>query len=709
MPVQRKYLQMFLEEGGALLSELDRQIVALEQGAAGPDALQDALRVAHTLKGGAKMVGLENVSRAAHAVETALKSAEAASGPVAPADLSAVLAVLDRVRAALALLAEGRDEEAASLDLSAATSRPSTAPDAAPPSKAGMAEADRPAGAGRVRVNVEKLDVLQNLVDDLSLQALRIQDHMGVFRQAFRGLERMAWDEEDRDFTAAERDAVRRVLRLLGGRGFNAYLEDLHGLDQVVAELQGQVFELRMVPLAEVLDEFHRAVRDLARELGKEVTLGIDGRFTELDKRLLEAIQAPLMHLVRNAVDHGIEAPRERRGAGKPVRGQVTIRAYHKGNAVVIEVEDDGRGLDAEMIRRRAVERGFLGAEEAASLPADEVRYLLCEPGFTTRDAVSEVSGRGVGLDVVKVQVEKLKGSLVVQSEPGRFSRFRMYLPLSISSLSAVVVGAGGDRYALPALFVDRCVKVDAAALAARDGSWVHEGRVLPVVSLARTLGAERPPVTGRTGLVVLQFRSRTMVLQVDRLEAEREIVLKPLGGHLRDVPFVLGASFLGDGPPVPVLNVVDLHARWPSLEASCRFEAGTAGSPRRVLVVDDSVTTRHMEQNVLEALGFQVLLAADGLEAWELLGRERVDLVLTDIEMPRLGGLDLCRRIRATPATAGLPVVAVSHRVDAEDLEAGTRAGLDAYLRKDRFSRRALAATLDGLLRGTGSGRAPG
>lgn len=425
----------------------------------------------------------------------------------------------------------------------------------------------------------------------------------------------------------------------------------------------------------------------------------IDGRFTELDKRILEAIHAPLMHLLRNAVDHGLETPAERLRLGKPARGTVTIRAYHKGSAVVLEVEDDGRGLDPQAIRRKAVQRGFLDEAAARTMPDRELLYLLCEPGFTTRDAVTEVSGRGVGLDVVKVRVEKLKGSLAMQSELGRYTRFRLFLPLSISSLSVLAVRAGRFPFALPSVFVDRCIHVAAEEVVRDGGTWTYGDKVLPVISLARALGVEPVATSDRLSLVVLQFRGRRLVLQVDGLEMEREVVLKPLGEHLRDAPFVVGVSFLAGGEPVPVLNVLDLYARWAGFEATSRFEGGGPKAAPLVLVVDDSVTTRTMEQNVLQSLGYRVVAAADGLEAWRLLDRQVVDLVLTDVEMPRLDGLELARRIRARPDTAELPVVAVSSRGSDEDLEAGFLAGVDAYLRKDRFSQRTLGETLAGLL----------
>ncbi len=679
--VDPKYLQMFRDEAEDLVDRLIQRVLQLERDPGDRSALQSALRLLHTLKGSARMVGLVDLSGEAHGLETALQEA-AGDGGLDPARVSRFLCDVDRLQRHLGL-------EPPALD---------PAPEAppAPPTAA---------GTGRIRVGVDRIDALQSTVDDLALHHARLANHMDLFCQAFRGLERVVWDEEDRPLSPAERARVRRVIRMLTGRGFGQFLEELHALDQVKGEIQDQVLGLRMVPVDSLFQKFQRMVRDLARELGKEVALSFDGRFTEIDKQLLDALQGPLTHLVRNAVDHGIERPDERLAAGKPRQGVVTIRAYHKGRAVVVEVEDDGRGLDPAEIRAKAVARGISAHPEGLS--DEEALYLLCEPGFSTRDAVTEISGRGVGLDVVKARVEKLEGSLSIHGEPGRGGRFRLYLPLSLSTLSVLLVQAGGWTFGLPSLFVERCLAVSAEALAEEGGGWRYGDRVLPVVSLARAAGGDDQRRPGRLGVVVLRFRNRPMALQVDRLIEEREVVLKPLGNHLRGVPFVSGVTFEPDGTPIPVLNVVDLHARWPSLERTAGFRGlGDPVAPR-ILVVDDSITTRHLEQNVLEAMGFRTVVAADGAEAWDLLQQEPVDLVLTDVEMPRMDGLELTRRIRAETATARLPVIAVSNRGSETDREAGFAAGVDAYISKAEFRQRELRNVIGALLAPDRSGRA--
>ena len=669
MPVERRYLQIFLEEAEDLLRRLDQRLLRLEEHPEDAEALRSAMRLAHTLKGSARMVGLVDVSQAAHTLENLLRAESEREGGFSPESVGALLRAADGIRTRLSGAA-GRP-------------RPSTGPSdgrAAGPGGGPRREArDESGPGGRIRVSADRLDALQTLVDDLVIQEARIMDQLERFWRQVRAR---------RDENASSSPQTWPFNE----RRFEQFLEEASRLDQLVAQLQHQVLELRMVPLGDLLEGFRRTVRDLARELGKEVDLVVDGKLTEVDRRLLDGIQAPLAHLVRNAVDHGIESPDERERAGKPRRGRLVLRAYHRPGAAVLEVEDDGRGLDPDLIRQKAVEKGLIGPDEADGLGDEETFYLLCEPGFSTRESADQVSGRGVGLDVVKVRVEKLKGSLAIQSEKGRFSRFRMLLPLSLSTLSVLVVWTGDTPCAVPSLFVEGCHIVPSDALAQRGGLWNLGGRVVPVVSLARILGAQSKEPAERIGLVVLTFRNRKMVLQVDRLEGEREIVLKPLGEHLRGVPFLLGVSFLPTGEALPVLNVVDLYGRWGELEALYRFEAGPAKRAARVLVVDDSVTTRHMEENLLRHLGFSTVSASNGTEAWRILRQQPVDLVVTDLEMPGMDGLELSRRIRNDPDLSGLPVIVVSNRSSPQDLEAAREAGVDVYIRKDRFRQREFA-----------------
>lgn len=707
MIVARKYLDLFVEEGAELLSKLYDGVLRFEGKGCEKHALDETMRLAHTLKGGAKMVGLDNVSSAAHRLEGALQGLslpEAEPGRVV--DATPFLLLLDEIQAALAVVdAEGQAADS----VPHVVSRPAPAAMESRTLESHGGAGARP--ADRIRVSLERLDDLQNLLDDLSVVQAKILRDARQVRDAFRTVDRVS-GSLDRLPAGAERERLAALLHGVPAQGGTKLLEGAHELAHLAAELRHRVLELRMVPLSELFEEFGRGVRDLARELGKEVSLSIEGHLTELDRGLLEAVQGPMRHLVRNALDHGLETPGEREAAGKPRSGLLSLRAYHKGSAVVVEVEDDGRGLDAQAIREKALSEGFVGEKELGTLADDEVLSLLCEPGFTTSAEVTEISGRGVGLDAVRAQVEQLKGSLSIEGQAGVFSRFRLFLPLAVSGLSALVVRSGGLLCAVPTLFVDQCVKISHAQLAAAGGAIVHRDRNLPVVGLGAFFGG---PEAGRVAgglvsVVVLQCRGRYMALQVDELVSETQTVVKPLGEHLRGVQYVLGVSFLDDEQPVPILNVVDLHLNWAHFETDYAFRPRADARRLRALVVDDSVTTRHLEKLILEGLGYVVLQASDGFEALDCLGREPVDVVLTDVEMPSMDGLDLARTVRERESLSHLPLVMVSNRGEAADVEAGLAAGADAYMRKDSFDQRELGETLNRLLRERGgAGKAQG
>ncbi len=697
MTMNRKYVELFLEEAAELLDGLSEEIRGFEASMEGEPSVRSALRLAHTLKGGAKMVGLDQVSRAAHDMETSLQRAAAVGGPLPPEEASRFLGLLDGIRGILGLLAAGREGEAIALPVAAPSPAGAGGPEAPSPAPP-PASPERRLGSDRVRVGVGRLDELQNLADDLVFQVNRVRADADRAQHALRVVEREL-DRLEESGARVDRAVLSRLSAALGETRQASVTEGLRRLDQMVSAAHELVLDLRMVPLAEVLEDYQRVVRDLGRELGKNVSLEVDGKFTEVDKRLLEQIQGPLMHLLRNAVDHGIESPAEREAAGKPAGGRICLRAYHKGGAVVIEVEDDGRGLDPQGLRGRAVERGLLGADEAAALSDEDSLYLVCRPGFTTRGHATSVSGRGVGLDAVKTQVEKVNGALAIQSRAGEFTRLRMFLPLFLSRLSALVGRAGDARVAIPSVFVDRCLAADVEELARTDGTFRFGDQVLPVVSLERVFGGNKGNGRRRCCLVAMRLRGREMLLQVDELEEEREIVVKPVDGHLAGTPYVLGFSFLSEGTPLVVMNVVDLYARWSELESECRWRPPAERTPPLVLVVDDSVTARHLEQSVLQSLGYRVVAATDGLEAWSLLESQGIDLVLTDVDMPGMDGLELTRRIRSDPTKESIPVVAVSNRSGERDREAGMKAGMDAYLPKDRFTPARLGETVEALL----------
>ena len=496
-------------------------------------------------------------------------------------------------------------------------------------------------------------------------------------------------------------DNLRRLDRDLD-RLAAAAVADGRLLKQVAGPLNDEVHRARMLPFAEACEGLDRMVRDLAQATGKEVELVLEGGAVELDRAVLEGLKDPLRHLVRNAVDHGAELPELRRAAGKPPQARVRVAAALRGARVEVIVEDDGRGLDLDALRRQGRQRGLPETADER-----EVANLIFLPGLSTAAHITDVSGRGVGLDVVKSRLEALHGTAEVAPAPTAGTRFTLTVPLTLTTLRAVLVSAAGQTFAFVGSSVERLVRVgpdDRRTVAGRP-VLARGGPPLPLVSLAAVLGlsAERSQGAGnKVPAVVVCSGDRRVAFLVDELQTEQEIVVQGLGPRVRRLPQVSGATLLPSGQVALVLNAANLlRAAFgaPALAAPAA-EAEPAAPPRkRLLVVDDSVTTRTLEKSILESAGYEVVTAIDGQAAWELLQKEGADLLVSDVEMPRMDGFELARTVRGSKRFRELPVVLVTSRETEQDKARGLEAGADAYVVKSGFDQRNLLQTIAQLL----------
>jgi two-component system chemotaxis sensor kinase CheA len=461
-----------------------------------------------------------------------------------------------------------------------------------------------------------------------------------------------------------------------------------------------------MLPFAQSCAGLDRMVRDLGLSMDKEVDLAIAGGDVEIDRSILEGLRDPLRHMVRNAVDHGIEPPHERRHAGKPARGRVTASAQLRGERVEVTVSDDGRGLVVAAIKRQARQRNV-------PLPPDDrdIAQVLFTPGFSTAqgESATMVSGRGIGLDVVKTQVEALHGKIDVSFVAGHGTRFVLTLPLTLTLIRVLMVSAGGHVFAVNGANVHKLLRVDPAELHPVGGraTLTLDGKVIPAASLRETLGLprlERRQEGARRPVMVLAAEERRVAFLVDELLAEQEVMVQGLGARVRHARNLAGATILPDGAVALVLNAADLvqgviaGGASESLLATVA-RAGEHKRQRRLLVVDDSVTTRSLEKSILEASGFLVSIASDGRQAWEMLQADGADLVLTDAEMPRMDGFQLTAAIRSSERFRSLPVILVTGLETAESKERGMKAGASAYVVKGEFDQPTLLRLVDELL----------
>ncbi len=482
------------------------------------------------------------------------------------------------------------------------------------------------------------------------------------------------------------------------GQEFKDVVGDFEGYltrqSRLTSEIQDKFMRLRMVPLSTLTTRLHRAVRVTARQRGKDAVLVLEGENVEFDKTMLEDMAEPVLHLLRNAVDHGIEAPEVRTRLGKPQQGTIHLRAFREGAQVVIQMRDDGAGLDPQTLRTAVVRGGFGSAEEAARLTDDELYSFIFKPGFSTAREISEVSGRGVGMDIVQTVISRLKGHITTQSNAGQGTTFTMRLPLTLAITRVLMVKAHGETLALPLADVVQVVRIDQGAIERMGGEPVVRlgDQLLPVVRLGEQL--HLPPLPDSAGrllpIVVMQTGEAQVAFVVDELVGGREVVVKTLGSHLRRVHGVIGSTLMGDGSVVLILNPIELVRDQRQPAAAARTVAAPARGPRArevldILIVDDSFSVRRVVANLMKSAGWQPILAKDGLEALNIIQHATTlpDLILLDVEMPQMDGYELTSMLRAQASYRDLPIVMLTSRSGEKHRNKAFEVGATEYLIK--------------------------
>ncbi|NPA12212.1 MAG: hybrid sensor histidine kinase/response regulator [Epsilonproteobacteria bacterium] len=516
-----------------------------------------------------------------------------------------------------------------------------------------------------IRVDVKRLDQLMNLIGELVLAKNRLIKIYNDVEERYEG---------------------------------EKFLEELNqvvsSISIVTTDLQIAVMKTRMLPIGKVFNKFPRLVRDLARELGKKVKLIIEGEETELDKSIIEEIGDPLVHMIRNAVDHGIEPPEERKAKGKPEEGTIWLRAYNEGNMIVIEIKDDGRGMDPNVLKQKAIEKGIITPTEAENMSDKEAFMLIFKPGFSTAAKVTNVSGRGVGMDVVKTNIEKLNGIIEVDSVLGKGSTFKLKIPLTLAIIQALLVASQEDLFAVPLSNVIETVRIVEEDIYTIEGKSVLKLRdeVLPLVNMADIFEIEKILEPEKYLYVVILGLGATKVgLIVDRFIGQEEIVIKSLGEFLKGLPGIAGATIRGDGRVTLIVDVASLmklaketHNKKIVTE-SLKEARKKKDKPEDyvVMIVDDSGMDRKIMRQAIEPLGVQIIEAKDGLEALNLLKTKDVDAMLIDIEMPRMDGYTLAQEIRKYNKYRKLPLIAVTSRATKSDRVRGVEVGMNEYITK--------------------------
>ncbi len=724
--IRQKLLPRFRETTADRVEKISTALLELERGAGTADLVQELARELHTLKGEARMMGFVGISAVVHAAEDLLK----ALTPESPGErLDALLKATDAIVPMLDSPADG------GLAAKTMADRLRSLIEGAPPPRAdgaaapgangeraavtGEHEVARPEGAlakpelgakptGSIRVDVDRLDEIAALAGDVLVEGARSirrsRELNGLFARWARLSDRViALAERLRDARATrlveQIDGDVHLLRSDTFRFARAQTEAASSAQAQFGLLAERIGNARLIPLSGVLGGFPRAARDMAKEQGKEVECVVRGAETGVDKAILLSLNDPLVHLVRNCVDHGIETPEERSDAGKPRLGKIVLSVRTDGDLLAVTVEDDGRGISPQKVRAAALKKGIIGEQQAASLSSRAALDLIFTSGFSTREQAGETSGRGVGLDVVRKRVTSLGGSVTVDSEPGKGAKFTLRMPQSLSLMKVLLVRIDEDVYGIPAVDVDSVGRLDPSSITEVAGIRAvrHRGRLMPVVALGPLLSLNGGPRSKRPLVAHVIHGSEGAAVVVDGLFGEREVAVKAPGAFVKGMRFVTGAAALEDGRVALLLSTPDIVGAARRL-ASPAPSRGRDRRRLRILLVDDSAIAREAEAALLRSLGHEVDEAVDGEDGWHKLQAGAYSVIVTDVQMPVLDGIDLTRRVKATPRFLKLPIVILSSLSAPEERRRGVDAGADAYLVKGELEAESFAATLERL-----------
>ena len=770
---RQSLLALFHEEAQTQTRVLSTGLLTLERAPTDAAALEACMRAAHSLKGAARIIGLQDGVDIAHRMEEWFVAAQrgqlvltaahvdvllrgtdlllrvgqpATAGQVPRAEIDAVLAAFsaaDGVSAAPTATTFADPEQAAEdatlkaamalLNAEvAALSAPATPPEP-PPEPIAPAPHRAPVGTTRpgshdgqrmLRVRADNLDRLLSLSGESLVESrwlkpfgesmLRVKRSHRSTTLALDTLYETLVERLDPHADADMHAALNDVRQMLGHmqQTLGEHIDDLDRFDRrsthLAQQLYDEALQCRMRPFGDATHAYPRVVRDLARSLAKHVRFAIVGEATQVDRDILDMLDAPLGHLLRNAIDHGVETPEAREAHGKPAEASITLEARHSAGKLLITVADDGAGIDLEAVRAAVVRRGLSDADTASRLSDHELLDFLLLPGFSMREQVTDLSGRGVGLDAVHEMVKAVRGTVRIQTEPGRGTRFMLQLPLTLSVIRSLLVDVGGEAYAFPLAYVRRTLELARTEIDMLEGQqhFRFDGRPVGLVTAHQLLGTQ-PPGEARESVpvVVIGEGAETYGIAVDRFLGERMLVVQPLDARLGKVRDIAAGALMENGDAVLIVDVDDLLrsveklVRGGQLDKVQRGQGVAVQHRKHVLVVDDSLTVRELERKLLEKRGYAVTVAVDGMDGWNALRGAQFDLVVTDIDMPRMDGIELVTLIKRDAVLKSLPVMVVSYKDREEDRRRGLDAGADYYLAKGSFHDEALLDAVHDLI----------
>jgi chemotaxis protein histidine kinase CheA len=735
---REKYTGKFIEEARDNIGTVESLIFDIRDGISLEDDLATLLRALHTLKGSSRMLEFKRIELLSHSLESVFIALKEQRINLSDAGVKLTMSSLDALREGLRRIQDtGEDavdtgffeRELAAMAANEEFSLP-PAPGGDPGGGKGILPGgeipgpgipapgspgpEAPAGeddaveapegfhppgheksrAETIRLSLEKIDGIVKsaaTLQSLEISARAIAGEYAVLQGMIKSFSRALKTERN---ISAESAANFRKLEKLVSRINGALKNHAAEAGNHTRDVYDSVISLRMLPISAVLDVYPRHVFELAQEMGKKVQLSIEGRENEIDKNTIEVLREVFLHTMRNAIDHGIEDPRERRAAGKPEAGRLEIRCTRESGSMKIVIADDGRGIDIEKIRARALQQGYATESAAAALTREELTNFIFQSGFSTSSTVNSVSGRGVGMDVVRSNIERLKGSVTVESEPGRGTAFTIVVPLSIAALMGFPVSCGNMKFIVPAGFVDTIllVKKEEVITVVDRPQIRYQNRIIKLYYLDQILEIKnRPPVQGLDAILVLIIRAYEdeIALAVDAADSMRTVILKSMPALLQGRAVFSGMVLGEDYEMRLALNmsaVIKLARRIKGISMKKR-DLESRNIRKSILVVDDSLPTREIESDILKSEGYRVDTAADGVEALIMAKANRYDLVCTDLNMPQMDGFMLTDNIKKNEELSSIPVIVISSRSDEEDQKRAALLGASRYIVKNSFN----------------------
>jgi two-component system sensor histidine kinase and response regulator WspE len=727
---QTSMLDLFRAEAESQLQVLTAGLLALERDGIPAEQLESCMRAAHSLKGAARVVGMTVGVDITHAMEDCFVAAQEGRITLNHGQIDDLLRGVDLLqqlaRTAEQDLGQWETQKLGEVDslldalrrvtganevpeeVALARTRTDALTEEMPasiPSRRQIGEA----GQGVLRVTTENLNRLLGLAGESLVESRWLKSfagsllrfkrlHHDLSRDLDRLREHLSQHHLSDHAQSALSDAQRRGLdcqQFLAER-----LVEIETFDRRAANLSHRLYDgalaCHMRPFADGVQAYPRMVRDLARVLGKQVQLHIVGEETQVDRDILEKLDAPLGHLLRNALDHGIESPGERLAAGKPAEAALRLEARHSAGRLQVTVADDGQGIDLERLRATVIQRKLSNPETAATLKEAELLEFLFLPGFSMKEAVTDISGRGVGLDVVQNVLKQVRGTVRVTTRRGEGTRFQLELPLTLSVARTLLVDIGGEPYAVPLAYITRTLQLAQGDVRLLQGHphFTFDGRSIGLVTAHQVLGCERPQAASEVlSVIVLGGAARLYGLVVDRFLGERELVVQPLDSRLGKIKDIVAGALMEDGSPVLILDVDDVLRSVERLSGTGTLsgvagdtQGAKGGARKRVLVVEDSFTVRELERKLLANNGYEVEVAVDGMDGWNAARTGHFDLIITDVDMPRVDGIELVMLTKKDPHLKSIPVLIVSYKDRPEDRQRGLDAGADYYLAKGSF-----------------------